>query len=237
MALTLSECRLLIQHALKGRDPDSRLDAVRITNRAGTWFVGCYPWGWLERPVASLNFAAGQAFVSLPTDFGEIRSVGVNNLVGAFYMTTADEINRLRTASVDASGINFWGAVTYTAGSVSGPPIPILEVYPTPAATQLAALSLYYRAGWVNISADTDRVIIPPWMEFSFIDALQAVALGYEEPENGSMGARLQAVRAGSIQEAIALDSRAQPVMGRIKNGASGEMPLGPSWGGFELIP
>lgn len=234
MALTLAECKSLIEHALHGRAPSNQLDAARLTNRTGTWFCGAHRWGWLERPATGLNFVAGQTFCSLPSDFSEVISVEVAGIVGCFTMTSTGELNTLRSASVDASGLSYWGAVRYTAGSVSGPPTPVLDLYPTPAANSTSALNLYYRAGWVNISADTDRVIIPPWCEMAFIDALQATTLGLEVPGEGSMASRLHDVRMGSLREAIDLDMRAQTDYGPIINGAAAG-GYSYSWSGYTV--
>lgn len=189
---------------------------ARVANLAGQWFVSAYPWAWLERPATGLDFVAGQDYVTLPTEFAELRSVVVDNLTSAFHLTTSQVINRMRAGGVDLSGLVFWGSINYDTDGV-----PRLDIFPTPADNETDALLLYYRAGWTDLNNDTDRVKIPPFCEPAFIDVLRAFAQGYEEDGQGSVSRRLAEIKSGTLMDAILQDTRAQSDYGPIMCGAA----------------
>lgn len=220
----------MIQHPLGSRNPSGEFAPQRVVNLAGSWFTSAYPWAWLERPATGLDFVAGQSYVTLPTDFSEFRSVEVAELLSSFTMTTSAEINYLRSSTVDASGLCYWGAINYDADAV-----PRLDIYPTPGSNQTDALNLYYRGRWVDLQNDTDRVKIPPWCEPAFVDVLRAFALGYEEDEKGSVSRRLAEIKAGTLADAIAQDGRVQTDYGEIQGGAVANDRVLVSWSGFTV--
>lgn len=196
MTLLVSECFAHIEHAL-GRAVDQRLVPIRIVNTAGQWIVGVFPWTFLDRPAANLDFVAGQTYCSLPTDFGALIGVEFPSIIGTYHPSSLSEINQLRRFPYISSALAIWGAVDFSAGTVVGAPTPRLEVYPTPTSNLAAALSLVYRADWVQVASDTDHIIIPPYMEPVFIETVRAYALGWEEGENASMARRLSEVLQG----------------------------------------
>lgn len=227
MVLTLSDCAGLIQHGL-GRVLSPQLDAARVTNLAGIWFTSAHPWAFLERPATGLDFVAGQSYCDLPTDFGELRSVEVNEIVSRFIMSTSSEVNYMRSGNVDASGLVVWGAINYSSTGT-----PRLDVYPTPGANVTDALNLYYRAKWTRLVVDTDTANIPDYAEPAFIDTLIAYALGLEERDTGSLSRRLADVREGAIREAILMDQRGQDDYGQIINGAASMNAATLGWNRF----
>jgi hypothetical protein len=232
MVLTLSTCAALVRHALRGRDLPPDLSPVTLVNLAGRWFVTAHPWTWLERPATGLDFVAGQTYCDLPTDFGELRSVEVDNLVSRFNMTSSAVLNEMRTANVDASGLVFWGSLVYGAGSATSAPTVRLDIYPTPNANETDALSLYYRAGWSELTNDSSAAQVPAFCEPAFVETIRAFARGYEY---NTLPDEMAALRMGAIREAVDQDMRQQSDFGPIMNGASACEPSLPNWGGYQL--
>lgn len=172
--------------------------------------------------------------VVLPSDFAEVISIhATNSLVSALQPTSIDYINQLRTNSVFVGAwirwyaIN-WGADVTTAG---GSPSPRLEVYPVPTAAGADELTLFYRAGWQEVSGSSTNIPVPPWMESFYIQVLRAFARGYEEEDVMPLTKRLDILRTSSMfDELKRRDGNQQTNLGPMRGGAvDREIPSGSS--------
>lgn len=219
MALTLNRCADHIRLAL-GREPSSRTSINEIVNAAGQWLVGVVEWSWLERPAASLNFAAGVTYVVLPDDFGRIVKLFAPDLTSEVRMVTLGELARMRQYS-PWSGLVTHAALVYAPGNTSGPPTVRLEIAPTPGSNETAALSLFYRAKWTVLDADSEHVQVPDFMEPLMLSAVRAYACGWERKEGRSLTDYLDEVMASrEMDAAISLDSQMQSDFGEAASGA-----------------
>lgn len=162
-------------------------------------------------------------YIQLPADFRELIAVTpTTGLVQSATLTTLAQILDYRTHAVPVSNFVRYLALAYQpVGGTGGAPTPRLEVYPTPTVALAGALTLYYRAGWTDISDDSDLISVPNWMELFFLQVLEAVARGFDEQDELPMSARLDLLRAGSMfLAAVRDDADLAPDIGPILGGA-----------------
>lgn len=188
MALTLANLKVHVTHALGGGDPavivtDAATTKRQIINEAGRLFCA-EDWNFLIRPPATLNFTSGVEYVALPSDFAQM--VGYTTKTGTLTtlkMTTPHNLIALRQGLSGGASSLYYAAImwpTQTAANAA-PPVPRLELWPTPSSSVTAALTITYRAGWTELSSDTDIPNIPTWAESLLVSFVRAYAIGYEE--------------------------------------------------------
>ncbi|HEX7786678.1 MAG TPA: hypothetical protein VF653_10695, partial [Methylomirabilota bacterium] len=161
----------------------------------------------------------------LPTDLREIVAVqATNGLVSNVKPTTLQKILDLRTREINLLARDFVFAVVWhpqTDGTLRA----LLELYPEPTTEQLDGISLYYRAGFSRVDADTEIIPMPVWMEQVFLLIVRATARGYEEGEeedSASIHARLAEIQAGPLmQAAMRTDGSMLPDVGPVSGGAA----------------
>lgn len=186
-----------------------------------------------ERSVGALangstNLAGSISFpyLQLPADFREIIDLRPTaGLLNGVNLTTLAELSAYRFSSISVSGLTRYVALSYQpVGGTGGPPVPRLEVYPTPTAAAFGVLSLMYRAGWTTVASDQDFLSIPEWIETLYLQIARAFARGYEEEDQGSLDTRLATIRLGpAFAAAQAEDAQMEPSLGPILNGAVGD--------------
>lgn len=213
----------LCSHALFHNDFASEVDAYGVLNRSGEALVSMHSWTWLLRPPTSLDLVASQYWVDLPTDFAEIvapptcTGLSTNSLE----LVSVQRILEARNGLTAITPAAFRGAIVYTAGTTTVPPTARIELDQAPSADAADAITLFYRAGWVPLAAETDLVPIPSWIEQLYIQVVLAHALGMELPEEGNVEQRMESVLASrSFQTAKARDGRAQQSFGQMRGGA-----------------
>jgi len=218
MALTVLDAQGHIEHALGG--PLVGISNRRVLDEAGRKLYGLADWNFLKRASTTLDFTSGQNYIELPATFGEIVTLeytsGSSNRV---MQTTLSEIARYRSVLAAIPGYILFTAVNYQVGS-DGVPVPRLEIHPTPqTTTTTGALTMFYRAGWVDLAnSDQTFIPIPPWMEALYIQIVRATAWGYQ---NEDMGARIAQVMNGpDWLAAVQYDRKRQWSHGPLRNGA-----------------
>lgn len=162
-------------------------------------------------------------YIQLPPDFRELIDLTATvGLLQNVQLTTLSELLSFRTHAVPVSNFVRYVAVSYQhAGGSGGAPTPRLEVYPTPTVALAGGLTLFYRAGWTDISDDSDVISVPPWMELLFLQVLGAVARGFEEEDQASMTARVTELRVGALfLAAVRDDADLEPSLGPIQGGS-----------------
>lgn len=217
MSLTVLDAQGHIEHALGG--PLVGISNRRILDEAGRKLYGLNDWNFLKRPSTTLGLTSGQAYISLPADFGELVTLeytsGSSNRV---LQTTLSEIARYRSVLAAIPGYILFAAILYSTNA-NGVPVARLEIHPTPQATDATALTMFYRATWSDL-ANTDQTFIPvpPWMESLYIQMVRATAWGYQDE---TMGARVAQVMNGpEWLAAVQYDRKIQWSHGPPKNGA-----------------
>ena len=102
-----------------------------------------------------------------------------------------------------------------------GTPRPRLDIWPTPAATELDAITLYYRGGWSPIDEDTTLLPIPEWFEPLYIETVRQVSRGFEMEDDAPMGDRMAALFTGPLYLAARrVDDGMAPDYGPLRGGA-----------------
>jgi hypothetical protein len=103
-----------------------------------------------------------------------------------------------------------------------GPPMPRLDLWPTPGTHEQDAFVAYYRRGWNPLRNDDDAVGVPTWCEALYLALVRNVALGYERDAEGDVATRLGNVRnSGLFGDARRRDSYVQQDFGPMQNGAA----------------
>lgn len=218
MSLTVLDATGHIEHAIGG--PLIGISNRRVLDEAGRKLYGLNDWNFLKRRSALVGLTISQSYTTLPPDFGEILTIeytsGSTNRV---MQTTLSEIARYRSVLGAIPGYILFVALNNLPDPTTGVPAPILEVHPTPQATDTSALTMFYRATWVDLAnSDQTFIPVPPWMEALYIQTVRATAWGYQ---NDDMGARMAAVMQGpEWLAAIQYDRKLQWSHGPLKNGA-----------------
>lgn len=166
------------------------------------------------------------ASLILPADFRDIVSLQpTQGLVNSVTLTSLDYINQLRTNEIAVGNFAYWAAIVWgrNATTSGGKPVARLELYPTPSANAANEFTLFYRAGWTNLSADDFSIGIPDFLNSVYIQAVRAIARGYEEEDEkaGTVFDRLQRIRISlEFQDAQRRDGHAQASLGQMMGGA-----------------
>lgn len=237
-ARTLAQYKGDVTHALGGGIPASDVDQERIINDAGRHLVSMHPWKWLECAPASLNFTQDTAYVAMPSDFRSLVSIESDEDLNAdFNLTSIEEIVSLRQNDVNLTSEYYGALVRPVQTSVTTlMPVPRLELYPTPAASVTGALQIVYQRGWTLLDTDTDVPNIPWFMEGLLVSLVRAFALGYEEPEGGTVNQRIMDVTGTRDQPsplfsaAVTEDGMTQPEYGEMRGGWLEGWPAPQSW-------
>jgi hypothetical protein len=205
-----------IEHALK-RPLSAPLSPLSIVNEAGAALVNMHPWRWLERYASDLDYVAGQTYVSLPADCEDLISEPVTTGGTCLQLIGLAEIGQKRLFT--GGGRPAFCALSYPSfDGTSAPGRPNLQVWPTPTANEADVLAVFYRAGWVQATADDTWLDVRPFMVPLYKALVRACALGVERRD---IEERVAAVRLSSIfHDARAKDGRAQPSYGPIRGGA-----------------
>tara|TARA_R100000329_G_scaffold118186_1_gene97301 strand:+ start:492 stop:1178 length:687 start_codon:yes stop_codon:yes gene_type:complete len=209
MAITLSELKKHVQHALGG-SPASQLSEEGIVNEAGRYMFMA-PWKFRERPPVTLSFVQNQPFVSLPDDFGEVVSAHMDSgLTKSIHFTTIDDLLERRTTAIGQSHMYYASVVHTDEGQAR------LEIHPSPSSAD--KIRIGYRAKWTGLSSDTDKSPTPDYADSALIACVRAFALGYEEE---GLEIRLAEIEAGPIyRRLLEKDGIIQPDYGPIRGGA-----------------
>jgi hypothetical protein len=227
MALTVTQAADFVRLTLSGK-ADAALSTLTLVNMTGSHLSSMAKWRFLERKASYLSTTASQTYVALPADFGgmvSLAAVGTNT-----YYRPADinDINRMRSSGIPSNGPPYLYAIIGTTPSGSTAQVQHLELFPTPTATTANAMSIVYRAKWVDLTADTDYICPAPFPDYCkvlFIRILQAFARGLQEEEQGSLSLRLNEMRGSPEFIAAAKQDRSmQPDMGEMQGSI-------PSWG------
>lgn len=183
----------------------------------------------LDGSIAAGNLATGDIewridpqTIALPDDLRDIISIASTSVsaVGGVALTTLSQILQFRntSAAVTAGSGLYWGAAVYSGT----PPVPILEIYPSPAANATGALRIFYRSRWATRTTDSSKINIPDFMQDLMIAVARAYAGGYVRDNVATIHARLGEIRMGPMfQAAVRSDGMLQPFHGFLRGGGA----------------
>lgn len=156
--------------------------------------------------------------VSLPADFRSIIDIqSTDSLIRGVKMVSIQTINELRTTQLDVSADwDYCGAVVYSGS----PPVPILELWPTPSRKVLGEFTIFYKKRWTRKYTDSDLLDFPEFVDHLFLEIVRAYAKSYEH--NASLAALLAEIKAGpEFEAAAASDAAIQWNRGTVEGGGS----------------
>ena len=179
------------------------------------------------------------------TDTDIYLGVANPNLVASNAATLADAINNTATLYVTASSALGVVSVTHSrpgpvgnamtlgdtatnisvtnadTGTVSGPPLPRLDIWPEPGTSEVVGLRVYYRSGWMRVTGDNVMLRLPEWLESLYLQVVRAFARGYERESDAGADQRIASIAQGPLMAAAKLrDSEMLPNIGPIQGGA-----------------
>jgi len=237
--LTLAAYKLDAQHAIAldaatlAPGDTAAFNAQQIVNEAGRMLYSARPWKFRETASADLDLTISQSYVAMPSGFRQLRSVSYNSLTIGIELVDFATILDLRARNTGPTGFQYWAALVHPRRAAAGTPPtpPRLEIYPTPTATVTGALTISYRAGWTELTSDTDVPDIPLYCETLLRKFVRAVAEGYmnEHGEEGggikTMDDRIHDIITGPIYKAaVDEDNLEQPDYGVLGPGLVGSL-------------
>lgn len=226
MPLTLADYRNRLQHALGG-EVSELLDQDALINEAGRAFVDSREWKFMERPPATLDFTISVGYVDLPSDFGQLIAIEITaDNLNAFQLVDFQEFAKYQAVSYTGTPGGVFGTIVHpgqtSTGAAAG--VPRLLLYPTPTATTSAAMRIYYRAAWTELSTDGAVPNVPTYCESILTEFVRAFAFGSEEPDQGTVFERVdRIIGSGMFQRLVYRSDMIQNDYGPERNGAVGD--------------
>lgn len=217
MAITLA---LLQDHvaAVVGEDRMGGLvDMNQIINEAGRHLYSMHEWRWKMGATATANFVQDQSYAALPSDFGQMIDVEVDNtLESTVQLTSMSEIEYLRS-STTSDPFQYYAAVSYPsqANTTSSPTVR-LELWPTPGAAKTDALKYVYNRGWTELSANASVSDIPLDYESLLIRLIRAFSMDYKMNVNQAVEALENSKYLNTLKQR---DGMTQPTYGAMTGG------------------
>lgn len=223
-----------VEQTAGGPISDSLGGAITIVNAAGRHLYSAHQWRAAIRSTGALNFVSGTNYVVLPADFGsEVETYLTDSQANQIRLRVHRTVLEMRTSGFGQYGydaVYSWRVLgTAITGLTEDTVQPVLEVWPTPTAAGTGAITMWYRAKWVELANDNTVVLVPPFMETLLIALCRAFARGYEAEEQGSESQRIAEIEAGPLwAAAIAQDNAMQtnfgPMLGGDLNCAEGRI-------------
>jgi len=167
---------------------------------------------------------------ALPLDFREITGLyaerDTNNHVE---LTTLQDLIEKRSINATSPG-TYYAAISHSMdiGNEEGEagPRARLELWPTPSASRVGGLAMFYRAGWQTSTWDNNLLRMPGYCETLYLEILGAY--GRSRALHTDLSADLARVMAGPIFiTAMERDTTTQPDYGRLRNGAADSFAIG----------
>lgn len=164
------------------------------------------------------------ASTTLPDDFAEVIALTGKDAVNILVqMTGLQELLFLKTNRTEESGY-FYGAIVYGHNdtTMGGPPIPLLDLWPDPSASDADQFVMYYRASWKDVDDDTQLISIPPYMHTCYRQLVRAFARGYEDDIETTLAQELALWEASPFtMRAKERDGAQQHHYGHLEQGAA----------------
>ena len=241
--LTYTQLENHAQYMIEGTTTlPNDITLAQVINYAGHLFFSSHQWNFRERDPITVDLVKDQQYVNLPLDFGELTGIEMTEALNyGVTVVTPQQLVTRRATSITVTQQYYWVAIFQPGqpGRTSDFPPPRLEIWPTPAADNINAITLIYRAKWRDF-ADTgagtsvDTANVPDYAEMALIEVVRAVTAGWGErqlqPQGGVTGT-MKLVLEGAIWAAcVTTDGMQQMTYGPLSGGAiQGRYPL-TSW-------
>lgn len=166
MSMVTTDYEDSMLHAIAASAPANGVVLRTVLNQALRKLVTAHDWEWRKQGPVGINFVSGQAYCTLPSDFGEgqLLHVAPYSMVNplAVHKTSLEEISLLRGSLIQTS-LEYWVAVSWpTQASTSAAPGQArLEIWPTPATSTTNALRIVYKRGFLALTTDSQVPNIP----------------------------------------------------------------------------
>lgn len=183
MARTTQDYLDLMRHAL-GKTPQARHKLIDTLNDAGRALVTAHTWTWRTSRPTMLPIPAGQEYVVLPADFGQVVSIYTkNSQLFRVMQTSLDDIGNRRNWDDFDPGvlyISFDGSDTQITDDQSQPHRRA-EIYPAQDTARNDVEMIYLRT-WVDLTEANNSAVpnIPPEFERSLVLFARAFAVDIE---------------------------------------------------------
>mgnify|MGYP003141202951 FL=1 len=251
MALTYADAKAHVLLACGGDPSTTSAFTVpqriaQILNFAGHHLYS-HAWNWRERTAANLSFEADgdtvRDYVTLPDDVGTILNVYPNgNTFRRVFLISPEAFSRFESDNLTITDAVFYVTLARAKPGNDGTdankqPARRLDIYPTPNAPETGALSVRYRAEFVEVAStqvDTTAQEIPveSFCEALYLEYVRAFA------EGGEVGDTLQRVAmvdaSPLLQEAMRRDGVETPNYGPLPMAVRGRTT---SYGGLNFFP
>lgn len=201
-AYTFQQLKNFAEHAIGGV-PDARVSSADLVNGAIEWLVSHYPWTW-KTAISTCSTVAGQAYINLPDDFGELIDIVGNVLkTTAIRKASPREIARVRILglSSDLSYLYFLGQGPQTAPNIVPPRR--LEFAPIFASTVADAFILTYRRQIPTLVGNTDVPAVP----YGMFEMLKWLVRGWAKQETLGDGGSDMGMARSMIEDFKAADA------------------------------
>jgi hypothetical protein len=182
----------------------------------------------LQATISSSDLATGDIqyrlegnSAALPDNFRDIIAISATDaLLYGVRLTSLEQILQNRTSQIEVTtSWNYQAAVNY-AGS---PPVPRLEIWPTPTTNQTGVFTMFYRSGWTRLLADSVNIEIPEFVDSLFLRIVRYFTRGYEREDVLDMSQMLHAtMQSPEFIMAAKRDGNTQPFYGKLRGGAAG---------------
>lgn len=204
-----------------GYVPETVTSGMALLNDAGDHLASMHRWRWYVRR-ADLDTVASQEYVSLPADFvALLRTVRPGQYEEVF--PVGDE-KLLRVQLDQVAYEPYLATVRYV--TVSGEVIPRMFLDPVPSASTVGEIRISYRAGWTELGAPDDDIILPYWLRSLYHQLVVAFGRGRLEndgelgPGVAALEGQLAVVERGSIFRAARMrDATFAPKIGPMQGG------------------
>ena len=221
--LTFGDMQDFAKHAVGGMIATRAGGSIDLCNRAGARFFSMERWSFRQRTPASLAFVAGQDFINMPADFGDVigayMSDGVND--GISFVDAMDHMRR--RASTITSANHWWATVVRppTPNRRVALKPPRIDLWPTPQEDNADAVKVSYLSLWPTMVNDTDIVPIPDELEDVMLELVSVFAKGWHHEAKGTIAQRYQQFRKSDFFiDSVETDGLHQPAYGEIRGGA-----------------
>lgn len=182
----------------------------------------------------------GLSACALPSDFARVLSLEPSDsVVGQFRWCGPVELLKMRTDSISVTAADYWGCLSSASPFTGGKPVRRLELWPAPLTNNDTLFTMFYRAKWTEVDADSDFISIPDYLETLYFNISRAIAQGYEEADVASVDQRLTEITGGPVFRAARMeDGYSQRSYGGLTGGhmsVGGDLPIfhnGTSLGG-----
>jgi len=151
-----------MKHRVGKNTWDSRVDPWDVLNLAGEDLADARPWNLLHTTV-KVPAVAGQDFIAMPADFGELVSATIEGIgVGGVQLTAPEVLRKLRQRGRTYTGWWFLaidGSLPQTSPSV--PALVAAAIYPQPTEAASPVITLTYRRRWRELVEQNDESRTP----------------------------------------------------------------------------